>query len=185
MLIAPCSSHRAHRTVLIAPCSSHRAHRTVLIAPCSSHRAHRTVLIAPCSSHRAHRTVLIAPCSSHRAHRTVLNFISVSVSILQQFFLCPDIWPPSLGPKIEIGPNKKYTPGELLIDSINTKLKIRTPQMGQNVCPKVAVWNYQKLTKWPAWGEGWGGWFFSCPKHSCNDKMWHTNGQKEISRSLA
>ena len=53
----------------------------------------------------------------------------------------------------------------LLQRSINTKIKIRTPQMGQNMRPKVAAWNYQKLTKWPHWGERWGGWFFSCPKH--------------------
>jgi len=50
--------------VLIASCSSRRAHRVVLIASCSSRRAHRVVLIASCSSHRAHRVVLIASCSS-------------------------------------------------------------------------------------------------------------------------
>jgi len=38
----------------------------VLIASCSSRRAHRVVLIASCSSRRAHRIVLIASGSSRR-----------------------------------------------------------------------------------------------------------------------
>jgi len=38
----------------------------VLIASCSSHRAHRVVLIASCSSRRAHRVGLIASGSSRR-----------------------------------------------------------------------------------------------------------------------
>ena len=41
--------------------------------------------------------------------------------------------------KSKLGRTKKYTPGEFLIDPINTKIKIRTPQMGQNARPKVAV----------------------------------------------
>jgi len=72
VLIASCSSRRAHRVVLIASCSARRAHRVVLIASCSSRRAHRVVLIASCSSRRAHRVVLIASGSSRPAHRVGL-----------------------------------------------------------------------------------------------------------------
>ena len=43
----------------------------VLIASCSSCRAHRVVLIASCSSLRAHCVVLIGSCSSCRAQRVV------------------------------------------------------------------------------------------------------------------
>jgi len=43
----------------------------VLIASCSSRRAHRVVLIASCSSRRAQQVVLIASCSSRLAQHIV------------------------------------------------------------------------------------------------------------------
>jgi len=72
VLIASCSSRRAHLVVFIASCSSRRAKRVVLIASCSTRRALRVVLIASCSTHRAQRVVLIASCSTRRAHHVVL-----------------------------------------------------------------------------------------------------------------
>jgi len=47
--------------VLIASCSSRRAHRVVLIASCLSCRAQRVVLIASCSLRRTRCVVLYLP----------------------------------------------------------------------------------------------------------------------------
>jgi len=59
--------------VLIASCSSRRAHRIVLIALCSSRCAHRVVFIALCSSRRAHRVVLYLPTFLCFRHSTMLR----------------------------------------------------------------------------------------------------------------
>ena len=57
-------------------------------------------------------------------------------SNFKNFGLVPT-FDPSPGPKNENLAKKKLGPGEFLIDAMITKIIIRTPQMGQNVHPKV------------------------------------------------
>ena len=56
---------------------------------------------------------------------------------IQKFLVWYQLWTPPQGPKMRIWPKKNLLPGEFLIDAINAKIIIRTPQMGQNVRPKV------------------------------------------------
>jgi len=72
----PCRGWHAHRhllivVVLIASCSSRRAHRVVLIASPSSRRTQCVALIASYSTRRAHHVVLITLCSSRCAQHVV------------------------------------------------------------------------------------------------------------------
>ena len=74
MLIASCSSRRAHRVVLIVSGSTCRAHRVVLIASCSSRRAQHVVSYLPTFlSFCAKCGSSIYRCTLDRMNRTVLS----------------------------------------------------------------------------------------------------------------
>jgi len=71
----PLHSRRAHRVVLIV---------VVLIASCSSRRAHRVVLIASCRSRQAHRVVSYLPtflCFRHSAMLRASKTASMDVTL--------------------------------------------------------------------------------------------------------
>ena len=74
VLIASCSSRRAHRVVLIASYLSHQAQRVVLIASCSSRRAQHIMSYLPTFlSFRAKCGSSIYRCTLDRMNRTGLS----------------------------------------------------------------------------------------------------------------
>ena len=63
---------------------------------------------------------------------------------------------PSPGPKNEnLAKKKNWGLGEFLIDAINAKKIIRTPQMGQNLHPKVHQKTAKKQEIGPPAVKGW------------------------------